>query len=85
MTGTEANIYAINTARAVTGKNKFLIYDGAYHGAWIHGGKTAGPLDSPYEKITVPYGDADLIVDAHSRQCRRPGCCSPGTGCGHPP
>ena len=64
MTGTEANIYAINTARAVTGKNKFLIYDGAYHGAWIHGGKTAGPLDSPYEKITVPYGDADLIVDA---------------------
>jgi glutamate-1-semialdehyde 2,1-aminomutase len=64
MTGTEANSYAINTARAVTGKSKIMIYDGAYHGAWIHGGKSAGPLDTPYEKITVPYGDADLIVEA---------------------
>lgn len=64
MTGTEANTYAINTARAVTGKNKIMMYDGAYHGAWIHGGKSAGPLDTPYEKITVPYGDADLIVGA---------------------
>ena len=64
MTGTEANAYAINTARAVTGKNKLIVYDGAYHGAWIHGGKSAGPLDTPYDKITVPYGDADLIVEA---------------------
>jgi glutamate-1-semialdehyde 2,1-aminomutase len=64
MTGTEANTYAIHTARAVTGKDKIMVYDGAYHGAWIHGGKSAGPLDTPYEKITVPYGDADLIVAA---------------------
>ena len=63
-TGTEANSYAIHTARAVTGKNTVMMYDGAYHGAWIHGGKAAGPLDTPYEKITVPYGDADLIARA---------------------
>ena len=63
-TGTEANSYAIHTARAVTGKNKIMMYDGSYHGAWIHGGKMAGPLDTPYEKIIVPYGDADLIVNA---------------------
>ena len=31
-TGSEANTYAINTARAVTGKSKILVYDGAYHG-----------------------------------------------------
>lgn len=62
MTGTEANTYAINTALAVTGRSKILVYDGAYHGAWIHGGRSAGPLDTPYEKITVPYGDADHIV-----------------------
>jgi glutamate-1-semialdehyde 2,1-aminomutase len=62
MTGTEANVYAINTARAVTGKSKILIYDGAYHGAWIHGGSSAGPLDSPYEKITVAYGDGTQIA-----------------------
>ena len=42
-TGTEANSYAIHTARAVTGKNKIMMYDGAYHGAWIHGGKWQGP------------------------------------------
>ena len=63
-TGTEANSYAIHTARAVTGRNKIVMYDGAYHGAWIHGGKAAGPLDTPYEKITVPYGNAQLIADA---------------------
>ncbi len=63
-TGTEANSYAIHTARAVTGRNKIVMYDGAYHGAWIHGGKAAGPLDTPYEKIIVPYGNAQLIADA---------------------
>ncbi len=62
MTGTEANTYAINTALAVTGRRKILVYDGAYHGAWIHGGRSAGPLDTPYEKITVPYGDAERIA-----------------------
>jgi glutamate-1-semialdehyde 2,1-aminomutase len=63
-TGTEANSYAIHTARAVTGRKKIMMYDGAYHGAWIHGGKMAGPLDTPYEKIIVPYGDANLIAQA---------------------
>lgn len=62
MTGTEANTYAINTALAVTGRGKILVYDGAYHGAWIHGGRSAGPLDTPYDKITVPYGDAERIA-----------------------
>lgn len=62
MTGTEANTYAINTALAVTGRDKIMVYDGAYHGAWIHGGRSAGPLDTPYEKITVPYGNAEHIV-----------------------
>ena len=58
-TGTEANTYAMNTARAVTGRSKILMYTGAYHGAWIHGGDLA--LDIPYEKILVPYGDANHI------------------------
>ena len=56
MTGTEANTYAINTALAVTGRGKILVYDGAYHGAWIHGGVAAGPLDTPYAKLTVSTG-----------------------------
>ena len=58
-TGSEANTYAMNTARAVTGREKFLMYEGAYHGAWIHGGDLA--LDIPYNKIYAPYGDADQI------------------------
>ena len=60
-TGSEANTYAMNTARAVTGRSKVLMYTGAYHGAWIHGGDLA--LDIPYEKILVPYGDADQICE----------------------
>ncbi len=60
-TGSEANTYAMNTARAVTGRRKILMYTGAYHGAWIHGGDLA--LDTPYEKILVPYGDAERICN----------------------
>ena len=63
-TGTEANSYAIHTARAVTGKNKILMYDGAYHGAWIHGSYNEAALDTPYQKIIVPYGDIDQIMRA---------------------
>ena len=59
-TGSEANTYAINTARAVTGRSKILMYEGAYHGAWIHDELA---LDIPYEKI-VPYEDANLICQA---------------------
>jgi len=34
-TGTEANIMALQTARAVTGREKVLVFEGAYHGGVI--------------------------------------------------
>ena len=47
-TGSEANTYAINTARAVTGRSAILMYEGAYHGAWIRADLA---LDTPYQNL----------------------------------
>lgn len=65
-TGTESATLAINTARAVTGRPKVLMYDGAYHGGTIHGGQASGPADTPYEQINVmpQYDDPAGIVAA---------------------
>src|SRR5690606_27412103 len=36
--GTEANMFALVTARAVTGRAKVLVFDGAYHGGLLYYG-----------------------------------------------
>ena len=65
-TGTEATTYAINTARAVSGRSKVLMYTGAYHGAYIHGvANDRMSLEIPYEKVLVDYNaDAAEITAA---------------------
>lgn len=65
-TGTEASLYAMNTARAVTGRSKILMYQGGYHGGVIHGNDN--PLDSPYEKILVPYSPDPAQIVATIQQ-----------------
>ena len=60
-TGTEANSYAIHTARAVTGRNKIVMYDGAYHGAWIHGGKAAGHWIRRTKKSSCPMATPNSL------------------------
>ncbi|MBL8708867.1 MAG: aminotransferase class III-fold pyridoxal phosphate-dependent enzyme [Rhodospirillaceae bacterium] len=65
--GTEANLMALSTARAVTGRAKILAFDGGYHGGiltFAHGGS---PLNAPYPFIFAQYNDmagtAALIRD----------------------
>ena len=68
-TGTEATTYAINTARAVTGRSKVLMYKGAYHGAYIHGTPNdRSPLEIPYEKILVDYDPDPAAITAAIRE-----------------
>ena len=65
MTGTEANTYAINTARAVSGKQKVMMYHGSYHGGYIHGASNVDmEMEIPYDKILVDCGDLDTILKA---------------------
>ncbi len=60
--GTEANMMAISTARAVTGRSKVMVFEGAYHGGvfmFAHGGS---PINAPFDYVMAPYNDAEATV-----------------------
>ena len=73
--GTEATMSAIRLARAFTGRNKIIKFDGCYHGhadsLLVKAGSgvaTLGLPDSPGVPpedsaltISVPYNDADIV------------------------
>ena len=55
--GTEANLMALSTARAVTGRPGILAFEGGYHGGiltFAHGGS---PLNAPYPFVLGHYND----------------------------
>lgn len=57
--GTEANIMAISTARAVTGRNHVLVFREGYHGGvltFAHGGSK---LNLPFDFLFADYNDIE--------------------------
>ena len=60
--GTEANLLALATARAVTGKPAVMIFDGAYHGSLLYFSHGASPLNMPIPFIESRYNDATKAV-----------------------
>ena len=56
--GTEANLLALSTARAVTGRPKVLVFEGAYHGSLLYFSHGASPLNAPFPVMTSVYNDA---------------------------
>lgn len=67
--GTEANIMAISTARAVTGRKDVMVFREAYHGGvltFAHGGS---PLNLPFPFVFAGYNDVDetrKVIAAHA-------------------
>ena len=57
--GTEANLMALSTARVVTGRNKVLAFNDAYHGGVIKflGGQCA--LNMPFDFVLADYNDIE--------------------------
>lgn len=66
--GTEANLMAVSLARAVTGRDALVVFDGGYHGgllSFAHGGS---PVNAPYPVHLARYNDAvdvEQILAAH--------------------
>jgi glutamate-1-semialdehyde 2,1-aminomutase len=56
--GTEANLLALSTARAVTGRPKVLVFDGAYHGSLLYFSHGGSPLNIPFPFVISVYNDA---------------------------
>ena len=54
--GTEANLFAIGTARAVTGRSTVLAFESGYHGG-VLSFRGDAPLNAPYPFVVCDYND----------------------------
>jgi len=59
--GTEANLLALATACAATGKNTILVFNGAYHGSLFYFSHGASPLNMPMPVVTSTYNDIEKM------------------------
>ena len=60
--GTEANLLALSAARAVTGRDEVLVFDGAYHGSTFvfrHGGSV---MNVPFPYVVAEFNDTEGAV-----------------------
>ena len=69
--GTEANLLAIATACAVTGRRGVLAVRGGYHGGVFTFAGGGSPINAPYDFFLTPYNDpaaARALIAAHADQ-----------------
>jgi len=67
--GTEANLLALATALAFTGRERVLVFQGAYHGSLLKFGEPRSPINVPHRFAIAPYNDVDAAraaVRAHA-------------------
>ncbi len=57
--GTEANLLAMATARAVSGKDAIMIFNGAYHGSIFYFSHGPSPLNMPFPVVTSTFNDPE--------------------------
>ncbi len=55
--GTEANLFALGAARAHTGREAVMVFEGAYHGGVLMFGGPH-PINLPLPWVVAPYNDA---------------------------
>ena len=65
--GTEANMFALATARAVTGRSKIMAFAGGYHGGLLWFPARPGPLNAPFAEVIAPFNDIERTVDLIDR------------------
>jgi glutamate-1-semialdehyde 2,1-aminomutase len=67
--GTEANLYALATARGVTGRAEVLAFEGCYHGGVLSFGGYGSSLNVPFPYVMAPYNDTErtlALIEKHS-------------------
>lgn len=68
--GTEANLMALAAASAFTGRRKFLVFQGAYHGGLLNFTTGSSRVNVPHEFLLAAYNDVDRtlqLIDAHAK------------------
>jgi glutamate-1-semialdehyde 2,1-aminomutase len=67
--GTEANLLALATATAHTGRSTVLVFTGAYHGSVLTFGSQNFPLNVPHQFAVAEYNDIAAtapVIDDHA-------------------
>jgi glutamate-1-semialdehyde 2,1-aminomutase len=67
--GTEANLMAIATALAATGRRKVMVFDGGYHGGVLYFVGGGSPVNAPHDWVLAPFNDtagALALVEEHA-------------------
>lgn len=72
--GTEANLMAINVARHVTGRDRVLVFEGAYHGGLLYFGPTGAGLRAPFDYVWARYNDLASVSEALDRHGAEVAC-----------
>ena len=68
--GTEANLMALAAAAGFTGRRKFLVFQGAYHGGLLNFTSGSSPVNVPHEFLPGVYNDIDRtlgLIDGHAK------------------
>ena len=61
--GTEANLMAIVTAIAVTGRRKIMVFREAYHGGVLVFAGGGSPINVPFDYLLADYNDVEGTAD----------------------
>lgn len=61
--GTEANLMALTTARMVTGREKIIVFNGAYHGGVLKFPKGLSNFNVPFEYVLAEYNDTGRVEE----------------------
>lgn len=67
--GTEANLMAIVTARAVSGRSKVMVFEGGYHGGVFIFGHGGSPINAPFDYVMAPFNDTEAtlkLIEQHA-------------------
>lgn len=67
--GTEANLFSLALARIATGREKVMVFDGAYHGGVLYFGHGISPLNVPIPWVVAPYNktaETLALIERHA-------------------
>jgi glutamate-1-semialdehyde 2,1-aminomutase len=75
--GSEAVMMAVRAARASTGRDGLLRFEGCYHGSWdavVGAGASGVPAGAQRDVLTVPVGDEHALLTALEEHGERLAC-----------
>ncbi|HEX6150683.1 aspartate aminotransferase family protein [Nocardioides sp.] len=72
--GTEADLMAVLTARHVTGRDRVVVFEGAYHGGPMTFLPGSAPLRVPFDFTVLPYNDVAAVEAEFSEAGEKIAC-----------